>query len=256
MLSQLAEDLQAVADDLPLPHTRRALAQPRGFLDTPPPAADHNRGNGSVLDLGFARRGIRPADGADPTCCGRPRTSSTWARRRSIAGIFPTPRPTSTTRPNLAAQSKLTPWSYLAGLQDIGQITEQLKSKIEDPSTARYARKLRPGARKIAVGGTRRADAEAGRRAFPAADDLRFQLLLDEGAELNEATVELQRVLAPFFVLESADWTQLGHTMGLLDDARRERIVNDVNELLFLWMATIDESAWNSTGSNGEPGRP
>ena len=31
--------------------------------------------------------------------------------------------------------------------------------------------------------------------------------------------------------------------------------MNDVNELLFLWMATIDESSWDSTSSNGKAGR-
>ena len=81
---------------------------------------------------------------------------------------------------------------------------------------------------------------------FRAADHLRFRLLLDEGSELTQATVDLQKVLAPFFVLENSNWTELPHTMPLLDANRRVRLINDVNELLFLWMAAIDESAGDS----------
>ena len=55
-------------------------------------------------------------------------------------------------------------------------------------------------------------------------------------------------------MLENADWTKLGHMMALLDDDRRARIVNDVNELLFLWMAAIDESAGDSPQLNAKSG--
>ena len=43
--------------------------------------------------------------------------------------------------------------------------------------------------------------------------------------------------------------------MVLLDEKRRARIVNDVNELLFLWMAAIDETAWDSPQANASEKR-
>jgi eukaryotic-like serine/threonine-protein kinase len=75
-----------------------------------------------------------------------------------------------------------------------------------------------------------------------AADGLRFRLLLGEGSELTRASLKLQELLAPFFVFENPDWTTLDHTLNLLDSARRDRLLVEVNELLFLWMAAVDES--------------
>ena len=142
-----------------------------------------------------------------------------------------------------------------ARMKGIGQIGGQLKTKIED-----LKEELRPEELIVQAGAkawvaerkeNKRREAD---ELFEAADHLRFQLLLDEGRELTQATVELQRVLKPFFVLENPDWTKLGHMMALLDDDRRVRIVNDVNELLFLWMATIDESAGDSVQLNAKSG--
>ncbi|HKI16992.1 MAG TPA: protein kinase, partial [Isosphaeraceae bacterium] len=76
---------------------------------------------------------------------------------------------------------------------------------------------------------------------FQAADGLRFRLLLSEGDELVQAIGDLQNVLKPFYVLTSPDWTKLEHILDKLDDDVRNRLINDVNELLFLWVAAIDE---------------
>ena len=60
-----------------------------------------------------------------------------------------------------------------------------------------------------------------------------FGLLLGEGAELTRASGDLQTSLRPFYVLESADWTKLDHTLALLD-GERDRLQVEVDELLFL----------------------
>jgi len=76
---------------------------------------------------------------------------------------------------------------------------------------------------------------------FQAADGLRFRLLLSEGDELVEAIGELKKVLEPFFVLKNRDWTKLDFIVEKLDEDVRNRLINEVNELLFLWVAAIDE---------------
>ncbi len=76
---------------------------------------------------------------------------------------------------------------------------------------------------------------------FQAADGLRFRLLLSEGDELVQAIGDLKKVLKPFYVLENPDWTRPVSIVDKLDDDLRNRLINDVNELLFLWVAAIDE---------------
>jgi eukaryotic-like serine/threonine-protein kinase len=78
---------------------------------------------------------------------------------------------------------------------------------------------------------------------FAAAKGLRFRLQLGEGNELISVFRDLQEALKPFRVLTSnnEDWTKLDHTLSLLDDDRRRRLLIEVNELLFLWVANIDD---------------
>src|SRR5205823_1789070 len=47
--------------------------------------------------------------------------------------------------------------------------------------------------------------------------------------------------LKPFFVLKNANWTTRNE-LTLLDDARRDRLVREVNELLFLWIVALDHA--------------
>ena len=74
-----------------------------------------------------------------------------------------------------------------------------------------------------------------------AANSLRFRLHLGEGNELVSVFQDLQQALEPFYVLKNDDWTKLEHTWALLDQDRRQRLLIEVNELLFLWVASIDE---------------
>ena len=77
---------------------------------------------------------------------------------------------------------------------------------------------------------------------FLAAERLRFRLLLGRGDTLIDASNEIPKVLEPFRVLGSEDWTTLDHILDLLDPPRLERLRIQVNELLFLWITIIDES--------------
>jgi tetratricopeptide (TPR) repeat protein len=83
---------------------------------------------------------------------------------------------------------------------------------------------------------------------FREADALRFRLQLGEGDELIRTFRDVQESIAPFFVLRNEDWTKLEHTLNLLDPDRLERLLVEVNELLFLWVAQIDELVESSSG--------
>ncbi len=69
-----------------------------------------------------------------------------------------------------------------------------------------------------------------------AADKLRFRLLL-ERERLPEITREIRQALAPFYVLEQADWTELDHGLLLLKPADQQRLRDEVNALMFVWVA-------------------
>ena len=77
---------------------------------------------------------------------------------------------------------------------------------------------------------------------FETAESLRFRLLLGEEEELVKVFEDLQRALAPFFVLKNEDWTKRNPTLSMLDKSRQDRLLIEVNELLFLWIAEIDDS--------------
>jgi serine/threonine protein kinase/predicted Zn-dependent protease len=84
------------------------------------------------------------------------------------------------------------------------------------------------------------------------ADRLRFRLLLDP-EDLPDLSRELRRVLHPFYVLENADWATLEHTIGMLDPDQQVQVKDDVNELLFLWAAALDRSPSLAGVDSGDP---
>ena len=233
----------------------RALARPHGRLDSPSSPPDHRGGNGFAPARGVAcRRRWACAWNRSNLLAAGSRRVRAWARSRSIRNVFSAAKAHFDTAENLAAASELTPWSYLEKAGRIRQIGPTLTSRIRNIKNApQTAGAHRPGTGEVEGGGTRQERKQKEADAlFEAADRLRFQLLLDEGSDLTQATTELQEVLAPFFVLENEDWTKLEHMMILLDADRRKRIVNDVYELLFLWMAAIDESAADSPRANAQ----
>jgi serine/threonine protein kinase/predicted Zn-dependent protease len=77
-------------------------------------------------------------------------------------------------------------------------------------------------------------------RLFRAARPLRFRLIGLCG-DLPGATSALLEVLHPFYVLENPNWTNRPE-LSLLDEPRRERLKREVNEMLFLWVIALDRS--------------
>jgi serine/threonine protein kinase/tetratricopeptide (TPR) repeat protein len=75
---------------------------------------------------------------------------------------------------------------------------------------------------------------------FRAAIPLRFRLI-GFGGDLPSASRDLPVVLRYFFVLVNDNWTKRSELL-LLDEPRRNRLFNEVNELLFLWVVALDRS--------------
>lgn len=85
----------------------------------------------------------------------------------------------------------------------------------------------------------RHAEAEANAVALHrAADGLRFRLLLERD-RLPEISREIREALKPFYVLQRADWTRLTHVFGLLKEPDQERLKDEVNALMFVWVAAL-----------------
>ncbi|MDR3635820.1 MAG: protein kinase [Isosphaeraceae bacterium] len=72
---------------------------------------------------------------------------------------------------------------------------------------------------------------------FRLIEPLRFRLIT--GKELKSIGPELQRTLEPFHVLSRSDWNRLPD-FERLDPPRRARLLDEVNELLFLWVWASD----------------
>jgi eukaryotic-like serine/threonine-protein kinase len=155
---------------------------------------------------------------------------------------------------DLAESFEVSPRGYLARLRDLPAIGVELRDKWQQLQKGPDLEEIKTNAQfksRLAerIGRARR-DADA---LFQAADGLRFRLLLGERDELILAARELRKNLAPFYVLANRDWTKLDHTLTLLDDGRRDRLLIEVNELLFLWMAAIHESVGLvSEGNQGD----
>ena len=70
-------------------------------------------------------------------------------------------------------------------------------------------------------------------------EPLRF-LLIDPGTDLDTTTNRLAAALKPFYVLANNDgWTKRTE-LKLLDAARRDRLISEVDTLLFLWVTALD----------------
>ena len=94
---------------------------------------------------------------------------------------------------------------------------------------------------------------------FATAEPLRFRLA-GFGGDLATAERTLARVLAPFHVLTRDDWTTLPD-MALLDPSVRDRLVREVNELLYLnafALATrgLGDADFAAVGANGGGAAP
>jgi eukaryotic-like serine/threonine-protein kinase len=76
-------------------------------------------------------------------------------------------------------------------------------------------------------------------------ENLRFRLLNPE-APRDRVEAEVREALAPFFVFTSADWTHLAE-WWLLSEADRNQLFHEVDDLLFLWTIALDRSLPSSS---------
>ena len=75
-------------------------------------------------------------------------------------------------------------------------------------------------------------------RLFRVGERLRFSLLGFEG-DGRTACKQVQSALAPFSIPDDPAWVGQ-KSIGLLDRPRRDRMIGEVNELLFLWVFAMD----------------
>ncbi|MBV8488263.1 MAG: tetratricopeptide repeat protein, partial [Planctomycetaceae bacterium] len=84
-----------------------------------------------------------------------------------------------------------------------------------------------------------------------ASESLRFRLI-GQGEDIPGAIEQLKTLLEPFYVLNSKkELKELEHRWGLLDDQQRAALKHEVDELLFLWMVEV----LNSLRKEGETGK-
>ncbi len=83
-------------------------------------------------------------------------------------------------------------------------------------------------------------------------ENLRFRLI-GLGENLPGAIKDLKGLLQPFRVLTSKDdWNKLDYIWRMLDANRQHRLRREVNELLFLWMVQVDTSLSKLDESAGD----
>lgn len=99
-------------------------------------------------------------------------------------------------------------------------------------------KRAREGARLAQQKGDLRDNAD---KLFRDAEPLRFRLTLFLG-DLEVASQRLLETLKPFYVFKPSDYTTRGD-LELLDDGRRTRLHTEVNDLLFLWVAAVARDA-------------
>ncbi len=87
-----------------------------------------------------------------------------------------------------------------------------------------------------------------------AAEHLRFRLLLDR-EDLPDLSLEVQEALKSFFVLERSDWMALDYGFLMLGQDQRARLKDEVNELLFLWVAALEKSLPSDGREPRDPAR-
>jgi len=247
---ELAADLQAVADDLPLRHAhepwrskargwvrrrRRSLAMAAAMLMTVSVVL--------VAALGFL---LARSDYYD-------NVNEEWDKGTAAfeKGQYYTAKVHFDRIDQVASRVDLNVWGRLSTRKSIGEIIGKLWDRIAGLHFTYDLEEIKQNAREKSMVAKRKY--QAGNDAnslFEKADDLRFRLLLPEGDDLTHASVELQQVLSPFCVLTSPDWTEVDEKslkpLTIFEQRTRDRLKKEVNELLFLWIAAIDEEVASS----------
>ncbi len=235
---ELADDLQAVADDLPLPHAReplpsrlaRRLRQQRFRIAT---AAlillSFSAVALAVLSLSI-ERAARYEQGRELFDQGNEHLSN---------GDYDAAIIQFEAASQLARRSEEGVWHQIFRWRSLREIVDKLNA-LERRNNLEQ---LDEEAIRKASLAKRHAETHRNVAALHAAsDDLRMRLI-GLGDDLPGAVRELQDLLKPFYVLSSReDWTTLDYLWSQLDEPRGSRLRREVNELLFLWMVGVESS--------------
>lgn len=218
--SQLAEDLQAVADDRPLRYARepaisravRWARRNRLRLAFAAPAIAALLVAIAGIELARAARERQTREVRDLVSTGivlanEGRLDAAEAQFELALKLASRRRDAGAGEPSLQpAGARL--WGGMDELQAVARDQSHL---------AREKRLVRAAAQRLGE----------------KAESLRLRLLRFTDSE-EDPSAELQRTLAPFYVLSSPDWTERGE-LALLEPALRDRLKADVDNLLFLW---------------------
>ena len=116
----------------------------------------------------------------------------------------------------LAERYSQNAWGHLTQIEKLQRARQPLLRKAKIARVARKPRRNKALAREKSNLAERhertRIEADT---LFDAADSLRFRLLLGEGKELVQVFEDLQKALAPFYVLKNEDWTKLNPHLAL-----------------------------------------
>jgi serine/threonine protein kinase/Tfp pilus assembly protein PilF len=240
--AELAADLRAVADDLPLVHAREPVI--------------------SRLSRGLRRNRRRLAMAAAILVAGtailgayvnfqlerheryleaeKSYNEGVKAFDRGAfneAGIrFETAKERART-PELSAVRNLLRWQSFIGFG--GKLRRKLELLWTSPPLDELEWKIQVKSGLSEKIATTRSQADA---LLDASESLRFRLI-GMGEDLPGSVQELRRLMAPFYVLKSReDWDSLDHIWKQLDEEQRGKLRHEVNELLFLWVAGIEDA--------------
>ena len=239
--AELAGDLQAIADDLPLSHAREPwLSRATGWV---------RRRRRLLVMAAFVLFATLSAGAFGVSVVNQrskdfERVKLEYQRGEEAAAIgdYRTSKVHFDNAADLAEHASYSFWEYWLKLKNVRNIGSLVVRKLKTFDTPMTLEEYRTQALEKSQLADRtdqtRNEADA---FFEAADGLRFRLELDERDELPRTFEDLQKAILPFYVLKSDDWTKLDHILILLDAKRRARIIPEVNELLFLWMVQIDE---------------
>ncbi|WP_165243818.1 serine/threonine-protein kinase [Paludisphaera soli] len=244
---ELAIDLQAVADDLPLAYARepvwsraaRRLRRNRiRFVTAALVLLSCAAAGAAAINLSiertdrFAQAGLRLKRGDDLL---ERREYDKAALQFEAALQF-------AGGPDQGFVGRVFDW------RNARDLAERMRIRLAEPdaySDLERLEELAKEKKKLADrSASRRRDAEA---VHEASESLRMRFV-GIGGDRAGAAEELQRLLKPFFVLGQKDWTTLRHNLNMLDADEMARLESEVNELLFLWMVGV-ESALPAVGS-------
>jgi len=235
---ELADDLQAVADDLPLPHAReplpsrlaRRLRRQRFRIAT-----------AALVLLSFAavalavlslsiERAARYEQGRELFDQGNQHLSN---------GDYDAAIIQFEAASQLARRSEEGIWHQIFRWRSLREIVDKLNALERRNNLEQLDEEA---SRKSALA-KRHAETHRNVAALHAAsDDLRMRMI-GLGDDLPGAVRELQELLKPFYVLSSReDWTTLDYLWSQLDEPSGIHLRREVNELLFLWMVGVESS--------------